>query len=125
MSSLRSFRTTLHVPRSRAFTPHHLAANYHILSPLRTPYKDDQSRSSLKPKSTEGSKSGTDQGVAETNTAFDPSTTRPEEEKNEAGKGKRGNPLGVSGADRKSSLPLGEEGGGEMKGTTRIKGGKE
>jgi hypothetical protein len=89
------------------------------------PYKDDQARDSLKPKSTEGSKSSTDQGVAETNTAFDPSTTRPEEEKDEAGKGKRGNPLGVSGASREDSLPLGEEGGGEMKGTTRNKGGKE
>ncbi|KFY39105.1 hypothetical protein V495_06152, partial [Pseudogymnoascus sp. VKM F-4514 (FW-929)] len=94
MFSLRTYRTALQIPRSRAFTPHHLAANYHTPSPLRAPYKDDQARDSLKPQSTEGSKSSTDQGVAETKTAFDPSKTRPEEEKDEAGKGKRGNPLG-------------------------------
>lgn len=55
MSSFRSCRTALQAPRSPAFAPHQLAANYQSLSPLRIPYKDDQDRNSPKPKSTEGS----------------------------------------------------------------------
>lgn len=86
------------------------------------PYKDDQDPNSLKPKSTEGSKSGTDQSAAETDTAFDPSSTHPEEEKNAADNKKEGNPLDVSGANQENSLPLGDEGGLEMKGTTKNKG---
>lgn len=119
MSSFRSCRNALQAPRSRAFAPHQLVANYQSLSPLRMPYKDDQDPNSLKPKSTEGSKSGTDQGAAETDTAFDPSSTRPEEEKNAADNKKEGNPLDVSGANQKNSLPLGDNGGLEMKGTTK------
>ncbi|KFY45069.1 hypothetical protein V494_01161 [Pseudogymnoascus sp. VKM F-4513 (FW-928)] len=122
MFSFRSCRTALCAPRSRAFAPGQLTANYQSLSPLRMPYKDDMDPKSLKPKSTEGSKSGTDQGAAETDIAFDPSRTRPEEEKKAEDNSKEGNPLDVSGANRKKSLPLGDKGGLEMKGTTKNKG---
>ena len=86
------------------------------------PYKDDQDRNSLKPKSTEGSKFGTDQGVAETDAAFEPSNTRPEEEKEAAGNENEGNPLAVSGANQKKSVPLGDKGGPTMRGTTKNEG---
>ena len=86
------------------------------------PYKDDQDRNSLKPKSTEGSKFGTDQGAAETDAAFEPSNTRPEEEKEAAGNKNEGNPLAVSGANLKKSVPLGDKGGPTMKGTTKNEG---
>jgi hypothetical protein len=122
ISSFRSLRTALQAPRARAFAPYQLAANYHSSSLLRMPYKDDQDRNSLKPKSTEGSKSGTDQGTAETDAAFDPSKTRPEEEKEAAGSEKEGNPLAVRGANQKKSVPLGDKGGPEMKGTTKNRG---
>ncbi|POS69541.1 hypothetical protein DHEL01_v212064 [Diaporthe helianthi] len=83
------------------------------------PYKDDQDRESLKPKSTEGSKSGTDQEAAESSAAFDPSTTSPEAAKDKAEGEGNGNPLEASGANQGKSKPLGSKGGSEMQGTTR------
>jgi len=48
-------------------------------SPLaRFPRKDTQDKDSLKPESTEYSKSGSDDAAAQGDAAFDPSTTRPE-----------------------------------------------
>lgn len=98
--------------------------NYHSSSVLRFPYKDDQDRESLKPRSTEGTKSSTDDSAAQTDAAFDPSKTRPEEEHAAAGretgssKENGGNPLDMSGANQEKSKPLGEK-GGEMKETTK------
>lgn len=122
MSHLRSLCNALQAKRARAFAPRHLAVNYHNSSMLGLPYKDDQDRNSLKPKSTENSQSGTDQDVAMTDAAFDPSKTQPEEEKMAAGNEKEDSPLAVSGADTKMSFPLGNNGGLEMKGTTKNKG---
>lgn len=74
------------------------------------PYKDDQDRESLKPKSTDGSKSGTDNEVAHSSAAFDPSTTSPESAKEKAEGGGGDNPLEVSGASHDKSKPLGSPG---------------
>ncbi|PGH27852.1 hypothetical protein AJ80_00402 [Polytolypa hystricis UAMH7299] len=79
---------------------------------FRLPAKDSQDRSSLKPRRSEETQSGTDAEAAEQEAAFDPSTTSPESELKEAReestrvskeKGKkdetRTNPLEVSGAN--------------------------
>ena len=57
------------------------------LSPLNQARKDTQDKDSLKPEPTEYSKSGSDDAAAATEkAAFDPSSTRPEEEQNIAGR---------------------------------------
>lgn len=86
------------------------------------PYKDDQDQESLKPKSTEGSKSGTDQGATKTDAAFDPSKTRPEDEKEATGNEKEGNPLAVSDANQKKSVPLGDRVVRRLRARRRIRG---
>lgn len=133
MSSLRSIHTILRAPTSSSRG--RLAARHQQLLPApaaalrayrasparRLPYKDDQDRQSLKPKSAEGTVSGTDGDAAASDAAFDPSKTAPEESKEAAAKeqgGAGGSPLEVSGANQERSKPLGEEGGGEMKSTT-------
>jgi hypothetical protein len=52
------------------------------------PYKGDQDKDSLKPGSSEYSKSGSggDDGAASSNAAFDPSQTSPEQQKRNVGK---------------------------------------
>lgn len=143
MSSLGSIRTVLRASTTGATGRlaarhhnhhHHLPAavtvsgplrGYHASPARRLPYKDDQDRESLKPKSAEGTVSGTDAGAAASDAAFDPSKTKPEESKEAAGQEQKaagggsggGNPLEVSGANQGRSKPLGEEGGGEMKDT--------
>lgn len=92
---------------------------YHNTPFLRLPYKDDQDRESLKPRSTEGTKSGSDNETAQTDAAFDASKTSPEEAHESAEKESDGNPLDTSGANQSKSKPLGEKGGGEMKSTTK------
>ena len=93
---------------------------FHSSPRPQNPYKDDQDRESLKPKSTEGSKSGTDNGAAHSSAAFDPSTTSPEGAKEKADKeGGDENPLEVSGASHEKSKPLGNSGGAEMSDTAR------
>lgn len=93
--------------------------SYHNTPSLRLPYKDDQDRESLKPRSTEGTKSGSDNETAQTDAAFDGSKTSPEAAHESAERESGGNPLDTSGANQSKSKPLGEEGGGEMKGTTK------
>lgn len=111
--------------------PHTLAIRQPFLSPAisaqglhssprpQFAYKDDQDRESLKPKSTEGSGSGTDHGAAESSAAFDPSNTSPEGARAKAEKEGGGNSLDVSGASPEKSKPFGDSGGEEMQGTTR------
>ena len=56
-------------------------------APIRLARKDTQDKDSLKPEPTEYSKSGSDDAAAATEkAAFDPSSTRPEEEQNIAGR---------------------------------------
>lgn len=125
-SSLRSLQTLLRAPvRSSAAAAAHQAlprttsiSAYHTSRRLQFPYKDDQDRESLKPRSNEGSKSSSDDAAAQTDTAFDPSTTRPEDEKTKARKetgGGETSPLESSGANHEVSQPKQEE----MQGTTR------
>lgn len=107
------------VPRQLSLSPAAAANGFHSSPRSPLPYKDDQDRQTLKPRSTEGSKSGTDNGAAQSSAAFDPSTTSPEEAKERAEGEEYGNPLDVSGANHSKSKPFGESGGEEMKGTAR------
>lgn len=127
MSSLRSIRALLWAPTSHArvsrqFPSPKATQAYHTSLSLRLPYKDDQDRESLKPRSQEGTKSNLDDdSAAHTDTAFDPSKTGPEEQKKSAKEetGDDVSPLEVSGASPDKSAPLGSEGGEEMKSTTK------
>ncbi|KAK5013915.1 hypothetical protein LTR16_004089 [Cryomyces antarcticus] len=79
------------------------------------PSKDSQDKDSVVPKSTEYSKSGSDDASAATDAAFDPSTTRPEQEQKQAEGASGGasvNPLEVSPANQEVSKPRGEQEGG-------------
>ncbi|KFA62977.1 hypothetical protein S40285_06847 [Stachybotrys chlorohalonatus IBT 40285] len=74
------------------------------------PYRDSQDRNSLKPTSTEGTKSGKDDDVAANpDAAFNPSKTSPEEAERTAGVESNGNPLDASGANQGLSKPQGDE----------------
>lgn len=129
MSFLRSVPTTIlrSQARATAFTTHqrlsissmNATRSFHNHSSLRLPYKDDQDRKSLKPKSTEGTKSGTDNETAQSAAAFDGSKTSPEEAHDAAETESDGNSLDASGANQSKSKPLGGDGGGEMKSTTK------
>jgi len=83
------------------------ARQYHTTLNLMS-YKDDQDRQSLKPRPSEGTKSGSDDEVAEkTDAAFNPNKTAPEEEK--ASAANNGNPLEASGANQEFSKPQSPE----------------
>ena len=85
------------------------------LSPLNQARKDTQDKDSLKPEPTEYSKSGSDDAAAATEkAAFDPSSTRPEEEQNIAGRESGGdaNPLEASPANQDISKDKSENEGG-------------
>ncbi len=85
-------------PRAPALS---LARRYHP-TPHPAAYKDDQDRQSLKPRRAETTKSGTDDEVAaQTDAAFNPKKTSPEEAK--ASAAGNGNPLDASGANREFS----------------------
>jgi len=81
------------------------------------PYKDDQDRNELKPRSAEGTGSAYDSEVAELREAFNPATTRPEDEfenaARENGGLNGGNRLEASGANQRISKPLGDDPGGD------------
>jgi hypothetical protein len=103
-SSLRALRGLSSIPARTAFlqTSKMTTTRPFASTPiLRYPYKDDQDRESLKPRAQEYSKSGSDEEVAANEeAAFDPSKTRPEQEKEAAGKGNAGNPLETSPANQ-------------------------
>lgn len=140
MASLRSLTSALRAPltsqarlsatRHQFLAASHPSSNgaraYHAGRASLLPYKNDQDRESLRPQSAQTTGSSTDEAAAQSDAAFDPSTTRPEDEKHAAakeGSGDRsdggGNPLEVSGANHERSKPQGEDGGEEMKGTTK------
>lgn len=84
----------------------------HSSRTVHRPYKDDQDRETLKPRSTENTKTGTDGGLADSAAAFDPSKTRPESTYKAAEPGHNddtGNPLEASGANQELSKPMGDE----------------
>lgn len=133
MSPLRTFSTALRAPWARTLVRRQfpstasvsvsasasLQSSFHTTPAPLFAYKADQDRESLKPQSTQGSMSGTDQDAADSDAAFDPSTTRPETEKDQAQDASGGNPLETSGANQSKSKPLGESGGQETHGVTK------
>jgi len=81
------------------------------LRPLTTSYRllaSEPSRHELNPSSSQNTRSGTDDEAAHSSAAFDPSTTKPETQKEQAKnedkqtKSDDDNPLEVSGADEKA-----------------------
>src|SRR5687768_4892885 len=102
MSALRSlFRPAASLPLRRPYT---------TTTALRRPYKDDQDRESLSPRSTENTKTGSDQEVAgaDPDAAFNPNKTSPEEATKAADDGAKGNALEGSGANQELSKPRGD-----------------
>ncbi|KAK0668019.1 hypothetical protein QBC41DRAFT_394807 [Cercophora samala] len=100
-------RTTLTLTRRPLPTtppsfPALLTRHFHP-SPPRQAYKDDQDRTSLKPRPNDSTKSGSDDEAAECPTAFDPTVTDPEMELQSCWKGPYDNPLEASGANREIS----------------------
>lgn len=86
--------------------------------------KDSQDKDSLKPRSTEYSKSGSDDAAAHSDAAFNPSKTSPEaaEKTSEAeGKGEaaEGDPLNASPGNPDISKPNDSEVGGASQGTRK------
>lgn len=137
MSSFRSIHALLRAPSSSSSSQARLTTTRQFLPSIRTyhhtpaarlPYKDDQDRQSLKPQSSQGTVSGTDDAAAQSDAAFDGSKTAPEESresvKKESNRKGENSSLESSGASHEKSKPLGEEGGAEMKGTTRQESSK-
>ena len=82
---LPTLRRSLLTTRARA--PLIVTSRPFSQAPIRLARKDTQDKDSLKPEPTEYSKSGSDDAAAATEkAAFDPSSTRPEEEQNIAGR---------------------------------------
>ncbi|KAK4201056.1 hypothetical protein QBC40DRAFT_264450 [Triangularia verruculosa] len=75
---------------------------FHTSSRMQS-YKDDQDRTSLKPRPSDSTMSGSDDEVAECPTAFDPNVTDPETEYQTCWKTPTDNPLDASGANREIS----------------------
>ncbi len=109
---IRARAATLQVgPGSQA-----IVRKYHQTRIFLNPYKDDQDRNSLKPRASDQTKSASDGDVAaHEDAAFNPKKTRPEEEKDAAGKKTDSNPLEVSGANQDISKPQGDNPGGRLK----------
>ncbi|KAF6833583.1 hypothetical protein CPLU01_05459 [Colletotrichum plurivorum] len=106
--------------RAVAGAPSSSIRTFRYASAARSPYKDDQDRNTLKPRSTEGTKSGRDEDVAKDSEAFDPSRTRPETQRQGGGP-----ELEVSGANQEVSKPQGDKPGDKGgAGKETRKGGK-
>ncbi|EGO53979.1 hypothetical protein NEUTE1DRAFT_131661 [Neurospora tetrasperma FGSC 2508] len=102
---------------------------YHSTPPLQTAKDFKSDRTTLRPASSEGTVSASDDDVAHLDkTAFDPNKTSPKEETESAGKESNGNPLETSGANRQFSKPQGDnptEGDMSKEEKTTAGGGKE
>jgi len=83
-------------------------------TPTRFAQKDAQDKDSLKPRSTEYSKSGSDDAAAHSDAAFDPNKTSPEEAEKTAEKeaGGKKNDLNVSPGNKDISDPNSPDVGG-------------
>ena len=81
---------------------------YHA-TPAALAYKNSQDRESLKPGSSEYTKSGRDDDASKMNAAFDPNNTSPEGERAVSGNTPASNPLHSSGANQGLSKPQGDE----------------
>ncbi|KAK3333456.1 hypothetical protein B0T19DRAFT_126534 [Cercophora scortea] len=99
--SLRNSNTTTSSPR-----------HYHATPLTLLPYKDDQDRTSLKPRPSEGTKSGSDSDVANFKDAFNPKMTNPEEQMASSAREPGGGFLDASGGNQIFSKPFGDKPGG-------------
>jgi hypothetical protein len=90
-----------------AFSPAIIRPRFLSSTPTRFAQKDAQDKDSLVPRSTEYSKSGSDDGAAHSDAAFDPSKTSPEEEEATAEReaGGKDNTLNVSPGNKDISEP--------------------
>ncbi|CAM1501929.1 Fc.00g039130.m01.CDS01 [Cosmosporella sp. VM-42] len=92
------------------------ARSYHTTS-LRLAYKDSQDRNSLRPGSTENTKTARDDDAAQHDAAFNPDKTSPEaaaEETSQSsqinkGAGDKQDPLEASAANQGLNKPMGDE----------------
>merc|ERR1712058_114158 len=85
-----------------------------------------QDKDSLNPRSTEYSKSGSDNEAAQTDEAFDPSTTSPEgQQSKQEMKGGTENPLEMSPANQQSSKARDPQEGGADKSPGESTGGRD
>ncbi|KAH8722912.1 hypothetical protein GQ44DRAFT_621523 [Phaeosphaeriaceae sp. PMI808] len=89
----RATRSTIVAPRFVSTTPNLFAQ------------KDAQDKDSLKPRSTEYSKTGSDDAAAHSDAAFNPNKTSPEEAEATAEREEGGNSLNVSPSNEKISEP--------------------
>ncbi|KAL1859519.1 hypothetical protein VTK73DRAFT_7582 [Phialemonium thermophilum] len=101
---------------------------FHASPALAYPYKDDQNRESLKPRSHEGSQSTSDNDVANrVSTSFSRDKTDPNGEVDSAkangarDKDARGNPLELSGANQSLSKPQGDDAAPARQGGPSVK----
>lgn len=94
--------------------PQTLSSRFVSTTPTRLAQKDAQDKDSLKPRSTEYAKSGSDDGAAHTSAAFDSSKTSPEEAEASAERdaGGKQNSLNVSPGNKDVSQPNPSDVGG-------------
>ncbi|OAQ71328.1 hypothetical protein VFPPC_13502 [Pochonia chlamydosporia 170] len=115
-------------PATLGALPRLFAANrYHTTPAFAYPYKDSQDRESLKPRSSQNTKSGRDDDVAATpKAAFGRDVTSPEGERATATEEEGSDPLEVSGANQALSKPQGDERAGHNMGAGKEvrKGGR-
>ncbi|KAK3381341.1 hypothetical protein B0H63DRAFT_200805 [Podospora didyma] len=100
-------RTTLFSPSSLSrLAIANPIRQYHRTTALSSPYKDDQDRQSLNPRPSEGTKSGSDDEVAQhKDAAFNPDITSPEAEAESVAKDGHSSVLDASGAYQNFSKP--------------------
>lgn len=86
---------------------------YHSTTLLQIPYKNSQDRETVRPGSTENTRSARDDEIAthHPDAAFNPNKTSPEEamESTRQSGGDKASDLDASGADQKVNKPLGDE----------------
>ncbi|KAF2825311.1 hypothetical protein CC86DRAFT_41975 [Ophiobolus disseminans] len=105
----RAIQRLTRTTRPSTFTPRFLST-----TPARFAQKDAQDKDSLKPRSTEYSKSGSDDAAASSDAAFNPNKTSPEEAEATAEReqGGKDNSLNASPGNKDISQPNDPEVGG-------------
>jgi len=113
----RPISRALLIPRTPA--PRYLSTTRSLFAS-----KDAQDKDSLKPRSTEYSKSGSDDAAAESGAAFDPNTTSPEAAERQSEQESGGSSLNVSPGNQEVSKPRDNQEGGAQEGVrTKVSGG--
>ena len=112
MFRLRPTRVLQHANFARLSIP--TAPRFISMTASRSASKDSQDKDTLKPRSTEYSKSGSDDGAAHSDAAFNPNKTSPEEAEATAERevGGKDNSLNASPGNKDISQPNSSEVGG-------------